>query len=102
MANVISQSFASAEDAFASFQSLLNLRHAYVAAAGNAVTVLGSSGDGGTANAMKSPVKTQPLIPFSTVEWPASVTLFTGVGGSYLCTDPQDGTHDTRQNDRAC
>src|SRR6266571_3428661 len=44
LATVISQSFASAEDAFSSTQSLLNLRHAYVAAAGSAVTVLGSSG----------------------------------------------------------
>src|SRR5438034_8753057 len=101
MANVISQSFASAEDAFASFQSLLNLRHAYVAAAGNAVTVLGSSGDGGTANAMKSPVKTQPLIPFPTVEWPASDPLVTGVGGTYLCTDPNAGTNDPRTTDSA-
>ncbi len=50
MASVISQSFASAEDAVSSFQSLQNLRHAYVTAARNGVTVLGSSGDGGTAN----------------------------------------------------
>src|SRR3954452_6324357 len=45
LASVISQSFASAEDAFGSAQSLLNLRYAYVAAAQNGVTVLGSSGD---------------------------------------------------------
>src|SRR5437763_1920723 len=64
MANVISQSFASAEDAFGSAQSLLTLRHAYVSAAQQGVTVLGSSGDGGTANAKKSPVKVQPTIPY--------------------------------------
>src|SRR5438477_6791149 len=45
LANVISQSFASAEDAFGSAQSLLSLRHAFVSASQNGVTVLGSSGD---------------------------------------------------------
>jgi len=96
MANVISQSFASAEDAFGSSQSLLNLRHAYISAAANGVTVLGSSGDGGTANAKKSPVKVAPTIPFPTVEWPASDPLVTGVGGTYLCTNPTAGTNDPR------
>src|SRR5207245_8215221 len=57
LATVISQSFGSAEEAFASTQSLLNLRDAYVAAAQNGVTVLASSGDGGTANIIKTPVK---------------------------------------------
>ncbi|HEY8641445.1 MAG TPA: hypothetical protein VIO84_01640, partial [Candidatus Dormibacteraeota bacterium] len=70
LANVISQSFASAEDAFGSAQSLLRLRHAYISAAQNGVTVLGSSGDGGTANARKTPVgKGGSLIPVPTVEW---------------------------------
>ena len=54
---MISQSFASAEDAFGSTSSLENLRYAFKAAAANGVTVLGSSGDGGTANAKKSPVE---------------------------------------------
>ena len=98
LANVISQSFASAEDAFASPKSLLNLRHAYISAAANGVTVLGSSGDGGTANAMKSPVKVQPLIPFPTVEWPASDPLVTGVGGTYLCTDATNTSSRTLDN----
>ena len=49
-ATVISQSFAAAEETFPSTQSLLNLRHAFISAAGNGVTVLGTSGDGGTAN----------------------------------------------------
>jgi len=89
MASVISQSFASAEDAVSSFQSLQNLRHAYVTAARNGVTVLGSSGDGGRANAKKSPVgQGGTTFPFPTVEWPASDPLVTGVGGTYLCTDP--------------
>ena len=47
LAQVISQSFASSEDAFSSYQSLLNLRYAYKNAAANGVTVLGSSGDDG-------------------------------------------------------
>ena len=96
MANVISQSFASAEDAFGSFQSLLNLRHAYISAAANGVTVLGSSGDSGTANVKKQPTKSTTLIPFPTVEWPASDPLVTGVGGTYLCTNPTAGTNDPR------
>jgi subtilase family serine protease len=88
LANVISQSFASAEDAFGSAQSLENLRYAFKSAAQHGVTVLGSSGDGGTANASKAPVsKGGSLIPYPTVEWPASDPLVTGVGGTYLCTD---------------
>lgn len=90
LAQVISQSFASAEDAFASPQSLQKLRHAFVSAARNGVTVLGSSGDGGTANSSKAPVggpNAGPVFPFRTVVWPASDPLVTGVGGTYLCTD---------------
>jgi subtilase family serine protease len=93
LATVISQSFASAEDAFGSAQSLENLRHAFKSAAQNGVTVLGSSGDGGTANNRKTPVgKGGSLIPYPTVEWPASDPLVTGVGGTYLCTDPNNTT----------
>lgn len=89
MATVISQSFASAEGAFGSNQSLFNLRHAFVAAAASGVTVLGSSGDGGTINAKKTPVgQGGSVLPGNTVEWPASDPLVTGVGGTYLCTDP--------------
>lgn len=92
LASVISQSFASAEDAFASTQALLNLRHAFISAAASGVTVLGSSGDGGTANSSFTPVKNPQVFPFPTVEWPASDPLVTGVGGTYLCTDPFTGT----------
>jgi subtilase family serine protease len=89
MASVISQSFASAEDAFSSTQSLGNLRHAFESAASSGVTVLGSSGDGGSANTAKPPVgQGGSTIPFPTVEWPASDPLVTGVGGTYLCTSP--------------
>ena len=93
LAQVISQSFASAEDAFGSAQSLLTLRHAYIAAAAHGVTVLGASGDGGTANGTKTPVGSGgSLIPYPTVVWPASDPLVTGVGGTYLCTDAATGT----------
>jgi subtilase family serine protease len=99
LANVISQSFASAEDAFASTQSLESLRYAYKDAQANNVTVLGSSGDGGTANAKKTPVGAGgSLIPYPTVEWPASDPLVTGVGGTYLCTDPNATASKPRTN----
>src|SRR5262249_50239727 len=93
LATVISQSFASAEDAFGSAQSLENLRFAFKSAAQNGVTVLGSSGDSGSANSLKTPVgQGGTTIPFPTVEWPASDPLVTGVGGTYLCTDPLNTT----------
>jgi len=96
LATVISQSFASAEDAFNGASSLQNLRHAFESAAANGVTVLGSSGDGGTANGKKSPVgKGGSAFSFPTVEWPASDPLVTGVGGTYLCTDPTNTTSRT-------
>lgn len=92
LAQVISQSFASAEEAFGSAQSLENLRHAFKAAALHGVTVLGSSGDGGSANGRKTPVgKGGSLIPYPTVAWPASDPLVTGIGGTYLCTDSETG-----------
>jgi subtilase family serine protease len=91
LASVISQSFAAAEETFHSTQSLLNLRHAFVSAAADGVTVLGSSGDSGTANSTFTPVKNPGVFPFPTVEWPASDPLVTAVGGTYLCTNPFDG-----------
>jgi subtilase family serine protease len=91
LASVISQSFAAAEETFNSTQSLLNLRHAFVSAAADGVTVLGSSGDSGTANSTFTPVKNPGIFPFPTVVWPASDPLVTGVGGTYLCTNPFTG-----------
>jgi subtilase family serine protease len=88
LAQVISQSFGSAEEAFGSARSLQNLRDAFIDAASSGVTVLASSGDGGSANDTKTPVgKGGTTIPFATVGWPASDPLVTGVGGTYLCTD---------------
>jgi hypothetical protein len=91
-ADVITQSFGAAEETFGSPQSLLNLRHAFISAAANGVTVLASTGDFGTANPGKTPLKHPKTIPFPTVGWPASDPLVTGVGGTYLCTDPSTGT----------
>jgi subtilase family serine protease len=91
--SVISQSFASAEQAFNSGTAALeNLRFAFKKAQANHVTVFGSSGDSGTANIIKTPVKTPTLIPFPTVEWPASDPLVTGVGGTYECTNASTGS----------
>ena len=101
LANVISQSLAAAEESFGSTQSLMNLRHAFISAAANGVTVLGASGDSGTANVMKQPVKNPKTIPFPTVEWPASDPLVTGVGGTYLCTNPTAASTDPRTTDSA-
>jgi subtilase family serine protease len=87
LADVVSMSLASAEEAFSSRQSLENLRYAFKAAADNGVTVLAAAGDTGTANDRKSPVaKGGSTIPGQTVEWPASDPLVTGVGGTALCT----------------
>jgi len=93
MADVISQSFGSGEDAFGSSKSLLNLRDAYVAAAQQGVTVLASSGDDGSAVTTKQPVaKGGRLLPDPGVNWPASDPLVTGVGGTYLCTSATNTT----------
>jgi subtilase family serine protease len=100
LAQVISQSFASSEDAFGSKQSLLNLRYAFQDAAANGVTVLGSSGDDGSTNFTKAPVSSGgALIPHPAVEWPASDPLVTGVGGTYLCTDPLASASQPRTTD---
>jgi len=90
-ATVISQSFGAVEEGFNSTQSLLNLRHAFISAAADGVTVLASSGDGGSANSKKTPVPNPSTLPFPTVNWPASDPLVTAVGGTYLCTNPVTG-----------
>jgi subtilase family serine protease len=91
-ATVISQSFGAVEEGFGSTQALLNLRHAFISAAASGVTVVASSGDGGSANSQLTPVPNPTTLPFPTVNWPASDPLVTGVGGTYLCTNPVTGT----------
>jgi len=90
-ATVITQSFGTTEQNFDGTQSLLNLRHAFISAAAQGVTVLASTGDFGTANPGTTPIKNPATIPFPTVNWPASDPLVTAVGGTYLCTDPVTG-----------
>ena len=93
LADVISQSFGSAEEAFGSTHSLENLRDAFKAAVANNVTVLASSGDTGPVNDRKTPVSQGgSTIPGQTVGWPASDPLVTAVGGTALCTDPTNTT----------
>jgi subtilase family serine protease len=93
LADVISMSLGAGEGTFSTTGvSLLNLRQAFIDAQANNVTVLASSGDGGTSNALKEPTKNPGLIPYPSVGWPASDPLVTAVGGTYLCTNPVTGT----------
>jgi subtilase family serine protease len=90
--DVISQSFGSGEGAFNNgLASLKQLEQAFVHAQANNVTVFASSGDGGSANSMKTPVKKPTPIPYPSVIWPASDPLVTAVGGTYLCTNAVTG-----------
>ncbi|MGE5141225.1 MAG: hypothetical protein ACM3JD_17290 [Rudaea sp.] len=92
LADVISQSFGAAEGTFKNgLPALQNLRHAFISAKANHVTVLASTGDYGTANIMKEPVKNPAVIPYPSIIWPASDPLVTAVGGTYLCTDAVTG-----------
>ena len=92
LADVISMSLGAGEGTFSGTASLLNLRKALIDAQTNHVTVLASSGDGGTSNVLKVPTKNPNLIPYPSVGWPASDPLVTAVGGTYLCTNPVTGT----------
>src|SRR5438445_4973129 len=92
LADVISQSFGSGEGAFHDGLAPLNqLRQTFISAQANRITVLASSGDGGSTNSMKEPVKNPALIPYPSVIWPASDPLVTAVGGTYLCTNAVTG-----------
>src|SRR3989441_12689330 len=92
LADVISMSFGTGEGAFnGGLAALVGLRTAFVNAATNHITLFASSGDSGTANIMKTPVKNPQLIPYPSVGWPASDPLVTAVGGTYLCTDANTG-----------
>jgi subtilase family serine protease len=93
MADVITQSFGTAEGAFHNGTAAIDqLRHAFIAAQANHVSVFASTGDNGTANPYKEPVKNPATIPYPSVGWPASDPLVTAVGGTYLCTDATTGT----------
>ncbi len=79
---VISQSFAATEQAFHTAASVQVSRFdsVYQNAMNNHVTVIGSSGDFGTAN----PDKQGRIFPFPTVNWPSSDPLVTSAGGTWL------------------
>jgi subtilase family serine protease len=67
------------------------MRQGFIDAQVHRITVLASTGDGGTTNPMKEPVKTPALIPYPSVGWPASDPLVTAVGGTRLCVDAVTG-----------
>jgi subtilase family serine protease len=93
LADVISQSFGAGEGSFHNgLADINNLRQAFIDAQANNVTVFASSGDGGTTNIDKEPVKNPKVIPYPSVGWPASDPLVTAVGGTYLCTNASTGT----------
>lgn len=93
LADVVSQSFGTAEGAFGSTVSLENLRHAFESGTAAGVTFLASSGDDGSTGSAKQPVgKGGTTLPTPEVGWPASDPLVTAIGGTNLCTSPFDGT----------
>jgi subtilase family serine protease len=79
---VISQSFAATEQSFRSAADVqvAGFDSVYRQAVSNHVTVLGSSGDSGTANVDKQ----GRVFPFPTVNWPSSDPLVTSAGGTWL------------------
>jgi len=79
---VMSQSFAVTEQSFQSAAAVqvALLDGVYKQAQANHVTVLGSSGDSGTANVDKQ----GRVFPFPTVNWPSSDPLVTSAGGTWL------------------
>jgi subtilase family serine protease len=91
-ADVITQSFGAGEGSFHNgLAALKQLRQAFIDAQANHVTVFASSGDGGTTNTYKEPVKNPDVIPYPSVIWPASDPLVTSVGGTSLCTNALTG-----------
>lgn len=93
LADVISMSLSAGEGSFMNGSAaLLNLRKALFAAQANGITVLAATGDNGSANIIKEPVKKPALIPYPSIGWPASDPLVTAVGGTYHCTDPTNNT----------
>jgi subtilase family serine protease len=93
LATVISQSLAAGEATFNGPASLEHLRYAFEDAAASGVSVLAGSGDFGSAVVTKTPVSQGgSLLPDPGVWWPASDPLVTGIGGTYLCTDPTNTT----------
>ncbi len=92
LADVVSMSFGAGEGTFhAGSAALMQVRKPFVDAQANHITLFASSGDGGTVNSMKEPVKNPATIPYPSIIWPGSDPLVTAVGGTYLCTDATTG-----------
>ena len=79
---VISQSFAATDQSFhsAADVQVAKFDKVYQQAVASRPTVLGSSGDSGTANGDKQ----GRVFPFPTVNWPCSDPLVTSAGGTWL------------------
>lgn len=93
LADVISMSLSAGEGSFTGGTAALqNLRKAFIDTQANGITVLAATGDFGSGNILKQPVKTRSLIPYPSVGWPASDPLVTAVGGTSHCTDPTNTT----------
>jgi subtilase family serine protease len=84
LADVISQSFGSAEQSFPSARTLTTLRSVYEAAADRGITVLAATGDTGSTLKM---LNSACCFPTPVVSWPASDPLVTAVGGTRLQLD---------------
>jgi subtilase family serine protease len=84
LGDVISQSFGTAEEDFASPTTLLALRSAYVNAQAQGVTVLAAAGDTGASTT----TVTGKNFTYPVVGWPASDPLVTAVGGTQLDLKP--------------
>lgn len=92
LADVISMSLGAGEGTFHNgLAALQQMRQGIVDAQLQGVTILASSGDNGTSNPMKQPVKSPAVIPYPSVGWPASDPLVTAVGGTRLCVDATTG-----------
>lgn len=79
---VISQSFAATEQSFqlAAPVQVARFHEVYQQAKEAGITVIGSSGDSGTANVDKQ----GRVYPYPTVNWPSSDPLVTSAGGTWL------------------
>ncbi len=84
MADVISQSFGATEETFPSHASIQRLRSAYRNARAHDVTVVAATSDQGSTSYTK---QADGYYPVPVVDWPASDSLVTAVGGTRLRLD---------------
>lgn len=104
LADVISMSLGAGEATFVNGTAALRqMRQGIIDAKDHDITILASTGDFGTSNPLKEPLKNPALIPYPSVIWPASDPLVTAVGGTRLCTDAMNGlTVDTVNAPTVC